>query len=145
MFNWIKRVRFTQPPTPKTKVIELEIGGRIGRFMWNHNWGAMTVPWPFITTIFYWSADPQPDGAVNQFIRVHEFVHVKQNEPDLFFGVSWVRYMWASIRNFSFKTWRADGLSAALLAAYHANKFELEAYAVEDGTGQHGLPDWAKE
>jgi hypothetical protein len=104
----------------------------------------MTVPWPFITTIFYWSVDSQPDGAVNQFIRVHEFVHVKQNEPDLFFGVSWVRYAWASICHFSFKTWRTDGFSAACLEAYRANEFEVAAYAVEDLAEKNGLPDWAK-
>jgi hypothetical protein len=144
MFKWIKRLHKTQPPENKRKVIELKIGGRIGRWMRNANWGAMTIPWSFFTTIWYWETADEPDDSdVNPLIRVHEFVHVAQNEHDLFFGVSWVRYMWESVRHFSFKQWRAEGFRAAMMAAYHANRFELEAYEIGADAAEYGVPDWA--
>jgi hypothetical protein len=143
MFNWIKRVRKNQPPH-KSRVIELEIGGPVGRFMWNHGWGAMTIPWPFFSTIWYWTLDAQPTGDVDPFVRVHEWVHIAQDDSNLFFGVSWVKYAWQSIVHFPFRDLFKIGVTQASMEAYFGNKYEAAAYAVEDLAEQNGLPDWAK-
>jgi hypothetical protein len=137
----IKCVRKTQPESKK-KVIELEVGGWLGRFMNRHNWGALTVPFPFFMLICYWSSESAPDGDVNPLLRVHEFTHVKQQDG-MFFLVGWVKYLWESLRHLSWKEIRAIGFSAALLEAYHANAYEKEAYLVEDLAEKNGLPDWA--
>jgi hypothetical protein len=143
MFNWIKRLRKTQPPH-NGKVFELHVGGWLGKYMWTHNWGGQTIPFPFFTLMVFWTMQPQPDGNVDPLTRVHEWVHVHQNNVNRFFFVSWIRYSWDDWKHFSFKTWRAKGFSAACMEAYWANKFEKEAYAVEDLARANGLPDWAK-
>jgi hypothetical protein len=139
----VARIHENQPAAKK-KVIELEIGGWLGRLLQKHNWGAFTLPFPFFVLILYWSMEDAPDGEVNPLIRVHEFVHVQQDEGNLFFLVTWVKYLYESVRRISWKSIRANGLSKAVLEAYYANGYEAEAYLVEDLAEKNGLPDWAK-
>jgi hypothetical protein len=136
----IKRVRKTQPATKK-KVIELEIGGWLGRLFSKYRWGAFTYPLPFLVLILYWSTEDAPDGDVNAYARVHEFVHVAQDERYLCFLVTWARYLWASLRHFYWQGW--SKFSQSLMDAYYANDYEVEAYAVERAAEENGLPSWA--
>jgi len=137
----IKRVRETQPEVKK-KVVEAEIGGWFGRFMYRHNWGAFTLPLPFVILILYWSVEDAPDGDVHPLARVHEFTHVHQQEG-MFFLWGWVKYLWESCRHLTWKSIREDGIGQALLKAYSANSYEQEAYLVEELAEKNGLPDWA--
>jgi len=142
----IKRVR-KQQPDPRKKVVELEIGGWLGRWFTKNNWGAFTYPLPFLVLIFYWTAESAPDGDVNGLIRVHEFVHVAQDERNACFLVSWARYMWATYRAMPLgKLWRANGLrlGQVLMQGYRGNALEVEAYEVQRVAQDHGLPSWAK-
>jgi hypothetical protein len=136
----IKRIRKTQPATKK-KVIELEIGGWLGRKLNAHNWGAFTWPFAFIVLILYWSTEDAPDGDVNAFERVHEFTHVAQDEKNLFFLVTWVKYFWSSAHHLYWRGW--GHISEMLMDAYYANDMEVEAYAVEHEAEENGLPPWA--
>jgi hypothetical protein len=104
----------------------------------------MTIPWPFVTTIWYWNTDDEPDGEVNPYIRVHEFVHVAQNDKNLFFGVSWVKYLWESVRHISWTSIKRNGLVKACLEAYYDNEYEREAYLIEQKAEETDLPEWAK-
>ena len=139
----ITRVRKSQPKTEK-KVVELEIGGRLGRFFHGRNWGAFTYPLPFLVLILYWTAEDAPDGEVHPLVRVHEFTHVKQDEGNLFFLVTWVKYAWECVRRLTWTSIRAKGFMKAMLEAYYANAYEAEAYAVEEKAEKNGLPSWAK-
>ena len=139
----IRRLRKPQPVTKK-KVIELEVGGPLGRWMASQNWGAFTLPLPFLVLIFYWSADPQ--GDVDGRIRVHEFVHVTQDERSLFFAVSWVKYLWAMWSALHLSAWRAGVLTLGqvLMDAYYGNAYEVEAYQTQVTAQNYGLPSWAQ-
>lgn len=139
----IKRIRKATPPHT-ARVIELEIGGKFGKFAWNSGWGGTTIPFPFVTLMMFWTVQPQPDGNPDPLIRVHEWTHVKQNEANRFWFVSWVRYLWQDIIHIKWSTVRSKGIYAAYLEAYYANKYEAEAYVVEDLARENGLPDWAK-
>lgn len=142
----IKRLLKSQPPTKK-KVVELVVGGRVGRWFSNHGWGAFTLPLPFLVLIFYWSnKTPVYDFDVEPLCRVHEFVHVAQDERNLCFAVSWWDYYRSMWKHFAFTAWRYGhvSLSHALMDAYYANDYEAEAYAVEAAAEQNGLPAWAK-
>ena len=73
------RLRLRQPPTRK-KVIELAVAGPVGRWFARRRWAAFTLPLPFVVVIFYWNT-PAP----NPYTRVHEFVHVEQDQATPFF------------------------------------------------------------
>ena len=136
----IKRVRMAQP-AHKKKVVELEIGGRVGRWFHEHNWGAFTLPLPFFVLILYWSGDAAPSGTeVDGRIRFHEFVHVEQDERNPFFLVSWVNYLWEMGKVFYWHGVRNIG--EALMDAYRANKYEVEAYERTAKAIDDGLPPW---
>lgn len=146
MFGFIKRAHLSQPKTKK-KVVELEVGGRIGRWYTENRWGAFTFMLPFVVLIFYWSAEDAPKAdAIAGNVRFHEFVHVEQDERNWFFLVSWVRYLWSMLRAFHLSAWHAGGLTMGeiLMDAYWGNKYEIEAYTRTREAEDLGLPDWAK-
>jgi hypothetical protein len=122
----MRRLRLPQPPH-RGRVVELAVSGRLGRWFHRNGWGGVTLPLPFVTLILYWLADPGAD--VSERLRVHEFVHVAQNERDCCWLASWLRYGWAFLRVLR---WR-DLLRrprAALRDAYAAHPAEAEAYAI---------------
>jgi hypothetical protein len=129
-------LRLRQPRTRK-RVYEIAACGPIGRWLQRHRWGAFTLPLPFAVIVFYWNVNPP-----SPFVRTHEFVHVGQDEASPFFLVFWVRYLAASLRHLSLgELLRNPG--RALMAAYRANRFEIEAYRVEADARTNGLPGWA--
>ncbi len=136
----IKRVRNTQPATKK-KVIELEIGGWLGRLFTKHNWGAFTYPLPFLVFILYWTDAAEPDGNVHPLVRVHEFQHVAQDERNAFFLVTWFKYFWSSAHHLYWRGWSHVG--EMFMDAYYANDMEVEAYKIEEEAEKNGLPPWA--
>jgi hypothetical protein len=117
----VSRLRLPQPPTRK-RVVELAVSNAFGRWMRRRGWLAFTLPLPFLVIVFYWTrdGDESPDGAV----RVHEFVHVRQDQRLWFFPL---RYLWALAR---------DG-------GYRRNRFEREAARIEAEARAQGLPHWA--
>jgi hypothetical protein len=118
----VRNLALPRPPTRKM-VLELGVSNAFGRWMRRQGWLGFTLPLPALTIVFYWlrSADERPDP----FVRVHEFVHVRQDQRLAFFPV---RYLLALL---------TDG-------GYRRNRFELEAYRIETAARQEGLPDWAK-
>jgi len=114
------RLDLRQPPTRK-KVIELAVGGPVGRWFARRHWAAFTLPLPFVCLIFYWHT-----GAPDPFTRVHEFAHVDQDEAHPFFLIFWVKY-----------------LAQHVARGYRGNRYEQAARAVEDDARRNGLPDWA--
>lgn len=124
-------------PKTKKKVIELTCDGWLARKFLLANWGASTIPLPFIVLILYWvhdSASEKPHPAV----RVHEFVHVAQDERNAFFLVSWLGYFRELIS-------KRARLAKSWMQAYQMNKYEVEAYEVEKKCilGETPFPDWA--
>ena len=116
-----RRLHLRQPPTRK-KVIELAVDGPVGRWFARRHWAAFTLPLPFVCLIFYWHT-----SAPDPFTRVHEFVHVDQDEAAPFFLVFWAQY-----------------LAEHFARGYRRNRYEMEARAVEDATRRDGLPEWAE-
>jgi hypothetical protein len=142
----IKRLRKAQPPTQK-KVFEFIVGGWIGKWLYAHNWRAITYCLPFICFILYWTdKDPIYDVDAAPEIRVHEFVHVAQDEANPFFLVTWAKYVWSSYKHFPFVAWwyNHESFSEAWMDAYYGNVYESAAYAVEDAAEKNGMPAWAK-
>lgn len=122
----VRRLRLPQPVTKK-KVIELVWANWIGRLIYNKGWGGLTQWLPFVVLIHYWAYDPEP------LIRVHEFVHVRQGDD----AGNWL----SAISHYEAETIE-DGLAGR--GWYSDNKYEQEAYAIEDEAARNGLPDWAK-
>jgi len=118
----LSRLRLRQPPTRK-RVIELAVGGPVGRWFARRGWSAFVLPLPFACVIFYWNT-PAPDP----FTRVHEFVHVEQDEAHGLFFVFWVKY-----------------LAQHVARGYRGNRYEAAARAVERDARENGLPEWAGE
>jgi hypothetical protein len=116
------RLRLRQPPTRK-KVIELAVAGPVGRWFARRRWAAFTLPLPFVVVIFYWNT-PAP----NPYTRVHEFVHVEQDQATPFFLVFWIQYLAELARH-----------------GYRRNAYERAAFAVEHDAFANGLPEWARE
>ena len=141
----IKRIRKAQPPHRKA-VYEFMVGGRIGAWFHNRGWGAFTLGLLFISIILFWSGEKEPEEDPNPFVRVHEWVHVRQGESSTFFFMSWAKYLWAMWRAMPLLAWRAgvNTLGEVFYMAYHGNKYEIEAYEVEERASIEGLPDWAK-
>lgn len=143
----IKRLHLSQPEgvTDQT-VVELEVGGRLGRWFHAHNWGAVTIPFPFFMLIMYWSSEDVPDGNVEPLMRVHEWTHIKQNQANRFWFVSWAKYLWYLLSGVEWKKvlTRKVGLTASFMNSYYNIPFEAEAYVVEDEAQKNGLPEWAK-
>jgi len=117
----LSRLRLRQPAIDK-KVVELIVGGPIGRWFARRRWAAFTLPLPFIVLIFYWDT-PAPSPLT----RVHEFVHVGQDQAHPFFFVFWVKYLAELARR-----------------GYRGNRYEQAAFAVERDAAANGLPDWAR-
>jgi hypothetical protein len=118
----LSRLHLQQPPSRK-RVIELAVGGPVGRWFARRRWAAFTLPLPFVCLIFYWNTlTPDP------FTRVHEFVHVEQDEAHPFFLAFWVTY-----------------LAQLVARGYRRNAFERAAFAVEHDARMNGLPDWASD
>jgi len=115
----VKVLRLPQPTTRK-RVVEIVWEGPFARGMARMGWGAFTLPLPFLVVISYWRKAPPP-------VRVHEFVHVDQDQRCAFFFVFWIKYLAELLRH-----------------SYRRNKYELEAYAVEAATKESGLPPWAR-
>jgi hypothetical protein len=137
-----KRLRLRQPRT-RGRVVEVAVGGWLGRRMQRADWGAVTVPFPFVTLIAYWqgSDDGSPPAPS---LRVHEFHHVAQNDRDAFWAASWARYVFGLARALCWRCFiRRPYL--ALLAAYADHPAEVEAYAVEAQAIRDGLPTWVTE
>jgi hypothetical protein len=116
----IARLHLDQPPTAK-KVVEVAVAGPVGRWFTRHGWSAFTLPLPFLVVIFYWNT-PAP----SPYTRVHEFVHVRQDERSRFFLSMWVGYLAELARR-----------------GYRRNRYEIEAFRVEEQARADGLPDWA--
>jgi hypothetical protein len=128
-----------QPPGTKKKVVELLFQGRLANWLTVRNgliWLGITLPLPFLVVIFYFLA---PGVAMDPVGRVHEHVHVAQDQANAFFLVTWVKYLSESLK----QLWKHKSLSGA----YRNNKYEVAAYAVQDRiySGQDPLPDWAAE
>lgn len=139
----IKRLRLQQPPNLTKKVIEVAVtGGWIGNYMSNHNWAGTTIPLPFFVLMLFW----QPTNQYMPYFRVHEFEHVAQDEQARWWFVAWMQYGWQMVKNLAYKKIlkRQESISDAMFNDYMANKYEIEAYAVENAAFNHGLPDWAK-
>jgi hypothetical protein len=118
----IHNLRLPRPPTRKA-VLELGVSNAFGRWMRRQGWLGFTLPLPGLVIVFYWLRDAgePPDP----FVRVHEFVHVRQDQRFAFFPV---RYLWALV---------TDG-------GYRRNRFEAEAFRIEAEARRDGLPAWAK-
>jgi hypothetical protein len=117
----VSRLRLPQPPTKRT-VVELVVRGPVGRWFTRRRWSGFTLPLPFVTVIFYWNtATPSP------YTRVHEFVHVAQDEANAVFVMTWVKYLVELARH-----------------GYRRNRYEVAAYQVEDDARERGLPKWAQ-
>jgi hypothetical protein len=116
----ITRLHLEQPPTRKP-VVELAVAGPVGRWFLNRGWTAFTLPLPFVVLIFYWNT-----AAPSPYTRVHEFVHVDQDERGRFFLKMWFGYLVELARR-----------------GYRRNRYEVEAYRVEALARTDGLPDWA--
>jgi hypothetical protein len=117
----LSRLHLRQPPARK-KVLELAVGGPVGRWFARRRWAAFTLPLPFVVVIFYWNT-PAP----NPYTRVHEFVHVAQDEASPVFFVFWVRYLVELARR-----------------GYRGNEYERAAFDVEHAAFANGLPEWAR-
>jgi len=98
------------------------VSNAFGRWMRRRGWLAFTLPLPLVVIVFYWlkSADERPDPLV----RVHEFVHVRQDQRLILFPL---RYLLALL---------TDG-------GYHRNRFEVEARRIEAEARAVGPPAWA--
>ena len=117
----LSRLHLRQPPTRKA-VIELAVGGPVGRWFARRGWAAFVLPLPFACLIVYWNTrTPDP------FTRVHEFVHVEQDEAHGLFLVFWVKY-----------------LAQHVARGYRGNRYEAAARVVERDARENGLPDWAQ-
>jgi hypothetical protein len=117
----VSRLRLRQPPAHK-KVLELAVGGPVGRWFARRNWAAFVLPLPFACVIFYWNTRvPDP------YTRVHEFVHVEQDQDHPFFLVFWLKY-----------------LAEHLARGYRGNRYEAAARTVEHEARVNGLPEWAR-
>jgi hypothetical protein len=117
----VSRLHLPQPPARK-KVLELAVAGPVGRWFARRRWAAFTLPLPFVVVIFYWNT-PAP----NPYTRVHEFVHVAQDEASPVFFVFWVKYLVELARR-----------------GYRGNEYERAAFAVEHAAFANGLPEWAR-
>jgi hypothetical protein len=118
----VRRLALSQPPTRKT-VVELAVCNFFGRWMRRRGWSAFTLPLPALVIVFYWFEAPGEDP--DPFVRVHEFVHVRQDQRLFFFPL---RYLLAHV---------VDG-------GYRRNRFELEASRIEAAARVEGLPGWAR-
>jgi hypothetical protein len=127
-----RRLRLPRPATETKKVVELVVSGPVGRGLRRRGWGAFTLPLPSVVVIFYWMQAPP-------LTRVHEAVHVEQDETHRLF---WIRYLLESLRHLSARLLlRHPG--RALMSAYRANRFEVEAYGREQ-RAKDDLPEWAR-
>lgn len=122
---------------PKTKkhVFELACRGWMARWMSKRGWGAVTIPGPWCVFILYWIGERMPEAY--SVVRVHEFVHVAQDEKSCCFVSSWVKYLVELVwRRLHTDSWEA---------AYLVNRFEREAYAVETSVLDESthMPEWA--
>ena len=117
----LSRIHLRQPAARK-KVFELAVAGPVGRWFARRRWAAFTLPLPFVVLIFYWNT-PAP----NPYTRVHEFVHVAQDEASPFFLVFWVKYLVELARR-----------------GYRGNEYERAAFDVEHAAFADGLPEWAR-
>jgi hypothetical protein len=104
-------------------VVELAVWNGFGRWMRRQGWLGFTLPLPGLVIIFYWLEDSSDEP--DPFVRVHEFVHVRQDQRLPFFAL---RYLWALL---------ADG-------GYRGNRFEVEARRIEAAAHEEGLPEWAR-
>ena len=100
----LSRLHLRQPPTRKT-VIELSVGGPVGRWFACRGWGAFVLPLPFLCIVFYWNTP----------------------EPSPFFLAFWAQYLAQHVRH-----------------GYRGNRYEREAYAIEQDARVSGLPAWAQ-
>jgi hypothetical protein len=117
----VSRLRLRQPATRRT-VVELVVRGPIGRWFARRRWAGFTLPLPFVIVIVYWhTSTPSP------YTRVHEFVHVAQDEANASFVMTWVKYLVELARH-----------------GYRRNRYEIAAYRVEDDAREIGLPEWAR-
>jgi hypothetical protein len=117
----VSRLRLRQPATKRT-VVELVVRGPIGRWFTRRRWAGFTLPLPFVTVIFYWHT-----GTPSPYTRVHEFVHVAQDEANALFAMTCVKYVVELARH-----------------GYRRNCYEVAAYRVEDDAREIGLPEWAR-
>lgn len=127
-------LHLTQPSTKK-RVFEVACTGFIARAFTKRNWAASTLPFPWCVFILYWLApNTTPDPAV----RVHEYVHVQQDQDNACFIVSWVRYGYEAVKE------RLH--TSSWFAAYQQNRYEVQAYKVEDDvlSGATPWPTWAR-
>jgi len=118
----VRTLHLKQPRTEK-RVVECVVAGAVGGWFRRRGWRAFTLPLPFVVVIFYWGA-----AAADPLTRVHEFVHVEQDEQSPFFLVFWVKYLVELARR-----------------GYRRNWYEREAYNVEADAAANGLPEWAQE
>jgi hypothetical protein len=118
----LRKLTLPRPPTRKA-VVELAVSNAFGRWMRGQGWLGFTLPLPGLVIVFYWlrAHDERPDP----FVRVHEFVHVRQDQRFAFFAA---RYLLALL---------TDG-------GYRRNRFEVEACAIEAAARAEGLPGWAR-
>ena len=118
----VDRLSLPRPPTRKA-VVELAVWNVFGRWMRRQGWLGFTMPLPGLVIVFYWmeEAGEEPDP----FVRVHEFVHVRQDQRLLFFPV---RYLLALVTD----------------RGYRHNRFEVEARRIEAAARAEGLPEWAR-
>lgn len=118
----VRRLALSQPATRKT-VVELAVYNFFGRWMRRRGWSAFTLPLPALVIVFYWFESPLEDP--DPFVRVHEFVHVRQDQRLFLFPL---RYLLAHV---------VDG-------GYRRNRFELEASRIEAAARAEGPPGWAR-
>jgi hypothetical protein len=134
-------LRRPQPPTKK-KVVELAISGLLGKFFLGRSWGAFTLPLPFLVIIFHWV---KPGEDPHWYVRLHEFVHVAQDEANWCFLQSWLNYARAALKGVNFRT-LLKSPSKTMMDSYRSNKYEMEAYAIEgEALSTGNIPDWVRE
>ncbi len=134
-------------PAITKRVVEIVIGGWLGKKMTNAWWAGTTIPLPFFVLILYWTGPAIPE--VDPWVRDHEWVHVQQNQDAKWWFVAWYRYLSELVVEIwkhtpakldFLKPWK---WYAVYQNGYWLNKYEVQAYAIEYADrDNHTIPDW---
>ena len=135
-------------PAISKPVLEVVIGGWLGKKMTDAWWAGTTIPFPFFVLMLFWTGPAIPE--VDPLVRVHEWVHVQQDVDAKWWFVAWYLY----IKEWCVKAWKFTPNKWDLLKpwkwytvygnGYWNNKFEQQAYTIEYADrDNHTVPDWA--
>lgn len=136
----IERLKLQTDPKIKKKVVELKVTGRIAEWILSKlkfTLTGTTISLPFLFVIVYLqSAKDNPKNMA--LVRIHENQHMLQSESMGPFFVFWLKYIWQDVKWFY--------MTLSLSDMYYNQKYEAEAYDVQDevANGKLPYPEWAK-